>query len=95
MAVDEAKLKEEMSKMTKEDLEKELLKIRERQHTQQMKQKLRGGNTEYQKRQRERYKLLKERAVAAGLWETIDAEAKQRAKGKLIGQLKEAAEASE
>lgn len=89
--IDEAKLKEQIAKLPKDQLEAELLKIRTRQKTQQLKQQGKGGQSAYQKRQREKFKLMKEQALNtpandpqfANRWEEINAAAGAAAKAKV------------
>jgi hypothetical protein len=83
--VDENKLRREVEALASnpEKLREELLKIRTRQKTQQLKQQAKGHSTsDYQKRQREKFKAMKAEAIRLGVWDQIEEQAKNAAKEK-------------
>jgi hypothetical protein len=83
MSVDEAKLAAQVQGLTREQLEAQLLKIRTRQVTQQLKQKAKGGQSTYQKKQRELFKLLKGKAEELGIYDDLNTRATTAAKTAL------------
>ena len=81
--VDVAKLHAEVAKMSAEDANAKLLKIRTQQVTQQLKARKRPQSSDYGKKQRELFKLLKARAIESGTYDTINTEAKTVAREKV------------
>ena len=91
LAVNVAEISAEIDKLSGDDLKAQLLGIRVRQKVQQKRnynpEKMKG----YQQKQRERQKLMKERALAtkatdpqyANMWEQINAEAEKQAEAKI------------
>jgi hypothetical protein len=73
----------EISKMTPEQMQAELLKTRVRQKKQQKKQQGSGAQKAYQMKQRERMRLLKAEAIKLGLWDKINEQAEQQAEREL------------
>jgi len=87
--IDVAAIQAEIGKLTTGDMAEQLTKFRVRQKTQQKKQQSKGGMKKYQAKQREKFKAMKERALATAgtevdpttgkpyvnLWEQINAKA--------------------
>lgn len=91
LAINIEEINKEIAGLSQEDMAKQLLDMRVRQKVQQKKhynpEKMKG----YQQKQREKAKLLKERALAspatqtgyANLWEQINAQAEKEAEAKI------------
>jgi hypothetical protein len=73
----------EVSALTPEQLQADLLKFRVRQKVQQKKNYGSGKQKEYQAKQREKFKALKAAAIKAGLWDAIEKQADEEADAKL------------
>jgi hypothetical protein len=98
VAINIAEISAEIDKLSSTDLKAELLGIRVRQKVQQKKNYNPEKMKSYQQKQREKQKLMKERALKApasdpskytNLWEEINAQAEAEAEAKIN---KEAAE---
>lgn len=84
--IDLAKLQAEVGALSQEELAKKLLDIKVRQKKQQAKMQDSGAHKAYQEKQKQIRKLLKERAVAMGIYDSINAEAKQKADAELAAE---------
>jgi hypothetical protein len=91
LAVNVAEISAEIDKLDNATLKSELLGIRVRQKVQQKKNYNPEKMKVYQQRQREKQKLMKEKALAtpstdpafANMWEQINAEAEAQAEAKI------------
>lgn len=92
IAVNVAEIAAEIDKLSSSDLKSELLGIRVRQKVQQKKNYNPEKMKSYQMKQREKQKLMKERALKApasdpskysNLWEEINAQAEEQAEAKI------------
>jgi hypothetical protein len=91
LAINVAEISAEIDKLSGDDLKKELLGIRVRQKVQQKKNYNPEKMKTYQQKQREKQKLMKERALRApatdpkygNLWEEINAQAEAQAEAKI------------
>jgi hypothetical protein len=81
----------EVSALTPEQIQADLLKFRVRQKVQQKKNYGSGKQKEYQAKQREKFKALKAAAIKAGLWDAIEKQADEEAEAKLAGEGADAA----
>ena len=103
LAVNVAEISAEIDKLSSTDLKAELLGIRVRQKVQQKKNYNPDKMKVYQQRQREKQKLMKEKALAtkatdpqyANMWEQINAEAEAQAEAKINAEAAEAVTADE
>jgi hypothetical protein len=73
----------EVSKLSKDQLKEEVLKMRVRQKVQQKKHQGSPKQKEYQARQREKNKLLVAKAKELGIYDAINDEAEELAESKL------------
>jgi hypothetical protein len=97
LAINVAEISAEIDKLSGDDLRKELLGIRVRQKVQQKRNYNPDKMKVYQQKQREKQKLMKERALQTkatdpkygNMWEQINAEAEAEAEAKIA---KEAAD---
>jgi hypothetical protein len=92
IVVNVAEIAAEIDKLSSSDLKSQLLGIRVRQKTQQKKNYDPEKMKSYQQKQREKQKLMKERALKApatdpskydNLWEEINAQAEEMAEAKV------------
>jgi len=95
--VDVAAIQAEVAKLSSSALTEQLTKVRVRQKVQQKKQYAKGTMKSYQQKSREKFKAMKEAALAtkatmvdpttgqpyANLWEQINAQAESQAEAKL------------
>ena len=81
--VDLSKINDEISAMSQDDIQAELLKYRVRQKKQQKKQQGSGAQKAYQLKQREKMKALKAKAIELGLWDKINDAAEAKAEAEL------------
>ena len=81
--IDLKKLQEEVAGMSQDSLKEQLLKIKVRQKKQQAKMQGSGAQKAYQAKQKELRKLLKERAIALGIYDSINEEAAKKADEEL------------
>jgi len=77
--IDLAAIEAELSGLTDEQLAAELLKVRVRQKVQQKKQKDKGGQALYMKKQAEKRKLLVALAKKKGLYDKVNEQAEAQA----------------
>ena len=84
--IDLSSIEAEVSKLSSADLQAELLKFRVRQKVQQKKHYNPDNMKKYQARQRERMKLLKQKAIDLGLWDKINADAEAQAEAKIASE---------
>ena len=80
-------LQAEIDKMTPEQIKDALLGVRVRQKVSQKKYQSPERQKAYQAKVRERNRILKEKAVALGLYDDINAEAERVAEAKLAEEL--------
>jgi hypothetical protein len=78
-----AQVNAEVTGMSPDNLKAELLKFRVRQKVQQKKNQGGAKQKEYQQKQREKFKAMKEAAIKLGLWDTIEQDAATQAEAKL------------
>lgn len=85
-------LKKEISSMDEKAVREQLMGLKVRQKVQQKKQQEKGSQKVYQAKQREKAKLLKEAALALGIYDSINEEAEKLAAAKFEQLQKEEAE---
>jgi hypothetical protein len=76
-------IQNEVSGLSQDELMAEVLKTRVRQKKQQKKQQGSGAQKSYQLKQREKFKLMKAKAIELGLWDKINEEAEAKAQEEL------------
>jgi hypothetical protein len=81
--IDLAAVQAEVAKLSDEGLREELLKFRVRQKKQQKKMQGSASQKAYQAKQREKQRLLKERAIQLGMWDEINEKAEALAEEEL------------
>ena len=81
--IDLAKLQAEVANLSTDALKAQLLTIKVRQKKQQAKMQGSGAQKAYQAKQKALRKLLKERAIALGVYDAINEEAKAKADEEL------------
>lgn len=91
--IDLSAIQDEISKLSPEQLQEQLLKARVRQKKQQKKQQGSGAQKQYQLKQRERMKLLKAEAQRLGLWDKINEQAEAQAESELAAEEPETVDA--
>jgi hypothetical protein len=98
IAVDMQAISAEISKLSPSQIAEQLTKVRVRQKVQQKKQYAKGGMKTYQAKQREKFKQMKEQALATpsevvdpktgavypNLWAQVNAQAESAAEAKLM-----------
>jgi hypothetical protein len=87
--IDVTAIRAEVDKMDETSVRQQLLEIRTRQKTQQKKNAASGKQKEYQLKQREKNKLLAQRARELGIYDSINEQAEQLAEAKLAAQATE------
>jgi hypothetical protein len=84
--VDLAKVQQEINSLSNAQVREQLLTVKVRQKKQQKKMQGSSSQKAYQARQKAARKLLKERAIALGIYDEINEEANKRAEEELAGE---------
>ena len=84
ISIDLSAVEAEVGKLTREQIEAELLKVRTRQKVQQKKNQGSDKQKAYALKQRARIKLLTEMAKKGGYYDAVNAKAEEQADEKLL-----------
>jgi hypothetical protein len=93
--IDLSAINSEISAMSPEALQAEVLKLRVRQKKQQKKQQGAGSQKAYQKKQQAKFKLMKEQAIKLGLWDKLNEQAEAEAERQLAAEADESVDVDE
>lgn len=95
MELDLDKIKAEVAGLSPEELREKLLKLRTREKVQQKKSYNSEAAKRYAAKAREQRKLLKEQAIAMGIWDDINEQAEKLADSKLEEEAENSLEAED